>query len=404
MKFTRRSCQILAVLLAVPSVVASAEPAQQSFTLGRYVPQDVFLLIHGVHNSERDFIAQHWAPVIEEFANCGIELELKRLISGDLSTEDRAEFEQAWDMVFQLVRGVRWGDLMAREVLFAERLGSITPDLMLLCRSKPGSIEANLEGLKAILHALAEISDSATVTETKRRQARVWSLEVEDVPIGLHLFNQDDVVGVIVGHQGLKDVLGLMAGDDQIGSVVDSPRYRKAAGELPAPETTVMFFDAEALVRGMNNMVDVAFARDHHGDSDPDAPEHEGAQRGRRIVHKMIDHANVFDYVMAVTRTEGLREITTSTARMCTEAMDKPFYSMLCNRKPFERFDRYIPENATGFTVSTFLDLELLYETALDFIRTELSDGQSAIATWNQLQDDIGFNLTEDFFSWWSGE
>ena len=46
----------LVSLVGFMPALALAGPATQPFTLGKYIPDDCWMLIHGVHNPERDFI------------------------------------------------------------------------------------------------------------------------------------------------------------------------------------------------------------------------------------------------------------------------------------------------------------------------------------------------------------
>ena len=74
------------------------------------------------------------------------------------------------------------------------------------------------------------------------------------------------------------------------------------------------------------------------------------------------------------------------------------------SRTPFDRFDQYIPAEATGFSVNSFVDLGILYHAVLDFIAQAVPDGTQYIEKWNGLLAQIGFDPDRDLFSWWSGE
>ncbi|RME40116.1 MAG: hypothetical protein D6788_04095, partial [Planctomycetota bacterium] len=76
----------------------------------------------------------------------------------------------------------------------------------------------------------------------------------------------------------------------------------------------------------------------------------------------------------------------------------------ITDRKPFTRFDRYIPADATEFTLESFIDLEKIYALVLDFIRESGPEGEQLIAQWNQKLKEIGFDPQADLFAWWSGE
>ncbi len=386
---------LIAVLGIMPAV-AVAGPAAQPFTLGKYVPQDFCSINHFVYNPERDAIQAHWARVFEEIKKSGIDTEFKKLIASDMNAADRAEFEQAWDTAAQLVHGVRWGDLIAKEAAFAHRFGAIIPDYVFLCRSSAGSIESNVQGLKAILDTLASLSEDVAVTESTVHGTSVWNLATPKFPLSLHLFNQGEVVGIVTGQRAVNDVLALMAGEKGIVAIVDSPRFKEAAAGLPAPENSLVFVDLQMLLRNMDQMFERMFAQHAGKGREPDQAD--------RVIRKLFDHFDVFDYVMEVSSTDGMRGITTATARLRADAMDKPLCKILTSQKPFEKFDRYLPKEATGFNVSSLLDLQQLYRLILDFIRDEVPEGPAALAKWVEIQKDIDFDIEADLFSWWSGE
>ena len=395
------SRRTLVVLLAFLPACALAGPAAQRFTLGKYVPHDCFLCMHAVHNPERELIEAHWSRVFEEVKKSSIDAELKRLIVSGMCAADRADFEQSWDTAVKLFHGVRWGDLMAKEFVFAERFGAITPDIIILCRSSADSVQSNVHGLKAILDTLASLGENASVTESVMHGVKVWSLGAPKFPISLHLFNKGDVIGVVVGHRAVNDVLALVAGEKAAKAIVDLPRFKKAVAGLPAAENSLVYFDVQTFMRSLNRMFETVLtqksAESKELRQDPPRPE-------QFLIANILGQCDFIDYVMTSARTEGLREIAVTTARLRPDAMDKPLCRAFTAQKPFERFDKYIPKEATGFWVSSFVDLQILYQFILGFIRDQVPEGPAALDKWAEIQTGINFDVEADLFSWWSGE
>ena len=388
------------VAAQTPAAAAQPASAAASFTLGRYVPQDFWMYLHGVHNPERDFVDAHWTRVWDEVRKSGVDNELKKLIVGALSETDRAEFERGWDKAVKLFNGVHWGDLFAKEIVFAERLGALTPDLVVLCRSADDSVATNLQGLKDMLDAVAALSDEVKVTEDTVRGLKVWTLGAEGFPMTLHVFNQGNIIGIVAGAKAMNEVVALLTGDKSVTALVDTPRFQKAMKELPPPEDMAGFFDFQLLMRNLDQMFTSIFEQHHPNGGD----SAEAERRGKQMVVKLLGEFNFFDYSAMVSRTDGLREVTTSTARVRADALDKPLCRMVTARKPFARFDQYIPQNAAGFSVSSFIDLEALYGATLDFIRQNVPEGEAVLAQWAELQKGMDFDIKGDLFSWWSGE
>jgi hypothetical protein len=73
-------------------------------------------------------------------------------------------------------------------------------------------------------------------------------------------------------------------------------------------------------------------------------------------------------------------------------------------RKPFEKFDQYIPADATGFDLSGSLDLGPLYKLALEFITENVPDGKEVVSQIQGALAGVGFDPQRDIFDWLSGE
>ncbi len=87
-----------------PAAVAKELPKQ--FTLGRYVPRDVWLYFHGVHNSERDWLDAQWGEVFDALSRSGIDRDIKSLVLASARPEYRAYIESAIEMASALINGV----------------------------------------------------------------------------------------------------------------------------------------------------------------------------------------------------------------------------------------------------------------------------------------------------------
>jgi len=54
--------------------------------------------------------------------------------------------------------------------------------------------------------------------------------------------------------------------------------------------------------------------------------------------------------------------------------------------------------------MSSGIDLEILYDTAIEFVKNNVPGGEAIIAQLNGLMSSVGFDPQRDLFSWWSGE
>ncbi|MHC4089953.1 MAG: hypothetical protein ACYSVY_06690, partial [Planctomycetota bacterium] len=97
----------LLVWIAVPPLQAGSVP--KKFTLGQYVPDTCWMLMHGVHNPERAYMERQWGRVWEAVKQSGIKGDIKKLIADLLPKQQRAEFEEQWAKAMDLGSRVSWG-------------------------------------------------------------------------------------------------------------------------------------------------------------------------------------------------------------------------------------------------------------------------------------------------------
>lgn len=401
-----RRCLAIFAFGFIP-VVASAAPTveKQKFTLGRFIPQDCWLYVHGVHNPERDFIDEHWGRVFNALKGTGIGDEIKTLIFSGAPVEQRAQVEEGWSTAVRLLEGVRWGDLVSREMVFAERLTNVMPDIIFLCRSAPESVESNVAGFKAILQQIAVLtSGKLSLSEIPLHGVQTLRLGAPEIPIAFFVIRHEDVVGLVLGEKAAHEVTAMLSGEKSEGSILENPRVRKALEEVPAAEDEVGYFDIKMLMENLDGIFAMAFQKAGEGvKADPEGkPSEEVA--AQRMLSKVLDQFDFIEHVVFSTHTDGLQEFTSTVVRLQPACMQKSMCKMFTDQQPFERFDKYVPREATGFWVWDGVNLKEFYSAVLTFIRDEISGGPELLTQWTQFQQDVGFSVEADLLSWWSGE
>ncbi len=396
-------CTTLSVACMLLSSVALAGPLPDRFTLGRYIPGDVWLYVHGVHNPERAWLDAEWAEVLDALKESGIDRDITNLLASVLGDEDRPKAER----LLQLFQDVRWADLVVNGEEFAigERLtlGVIPYEYFFLSRGKANTAEANIAGLVAILTELASWSDEICLTKRKLSGVIVWSLrssqpKSSEQKFSIDLFRKGDIIGLAFGLDAAKSVVDLMTGKAQKPPVAESERFKTALGEVKAPKDNVMFFDARSLFAGIDHLFLERAVTESQANGDENELE---------VVHtirKALDRCNLWDYTIVTMETEGRRELTHTVALLRRDKRECGLVRAFFERKPFERFDRFVPVDATGFSVNAMFDLEQVYKLVMDFVEKDLPEGAKHIAWWNKKLASIGFDLYPDLFSWWSGE
>lgn len=391
--FQRAACAV--ILVSCPGWVRGGE-LPESFTLGRYIPGDVWLYVHEAYNPERDFISAHWDRVWRAALDSGIDADIKNLIISGTADSNRASFEAKWDAARNALSAVPWDRLGRVEVAVAQRIAFPMPGYLVLLRNEPSDTEAIRRSLGGLVETIASVSNACVVLERERHGAKVWSLCLGKVGSMFEVFARGDVVGAAIGKGLTDEVLKLMAGTGAKGAIADDPAFRRAIKSIESPEDGFQYYRWSLFHHQIRESMRHALRR---AEEDPDV------QMVKGVFTKALAHTDVFDYTLCVRRTEGMQEVKTGVTKVLADAAGTPLVRALTQRKPFDRFDRFIPADANGFWESTTVDLGLLYNTALEFIKQEVpGDGPELIARWDALQDTFGFNLNRDLFSWLSGE
>lgn len=396
-------CTTLILCGLLPSLLA-AGPLPDSFSLGRYIPGDVWFYAHSVRNPERAWLEKEWQEVFDAFKATGIDRDITTLIRSMLSDTDPGQAQAPLDKWTKLINAMRWGDLIHEEVAFAERLGTIAPEYCLLARGKPGSAKANMANLVAIFKELAALSDEARLTNRELGDVTLWSLTKGDpasseFPFSVELWRKGDVIGLATRDKLRDEIIALMRDKSEKHPIAATARFTEAIGMVPPPENGLMFFDAKAFLRNLGQMMEAVGA---HGEI-----KGEGEKKNPKVfaaIKKAMTLFDVMEYLIVTVETQGRRTLSHEVTRLQQGKRKSALTRCWLDRKPFERFDRFIPADATGFSLSGLVNVEALYTLVTDFVRDELPEGAQNIAKWNGVLASIGFDPKRDLFSWWSGE
>ncbi len=391
------------VLGLLPSLLHAADLPKQ-FTLGKYIPEDYWMYVHGVHNPEAEWIESKYLELFQGLKNTGIDKDIKGLIVSFLQDEQKAQFEAILTKVIDLLGGVCWSDLFTQEMAIGERLYPGTQgnefgyEYVFLTRGKPESTEKNLAGLVAILKEFKTYFPDMKLENTTKDGVEQWLVPIgpEKSPVfQIALVRKGDVIGLILGNPSVPVVTAMLAGKSETKSILSSPKFTEALKNVPTPENSVAYFDLKTFMKGLDGLMTKAIVSADNAEEEKQAKE---------IFGRVIQAIDFVDYSITTEETDGNRSLTHGYTKL--QDLQKPSAVAKCffDRKPFEKFDKYIPAEATSFTVDTFVDLEYLYKTIIEFIESTGTEGKEGIKELNQQFAQLGFDPQRDLFSWWSGE
>lgn len=401
MRFCVRRLVLTFVLISTTGVFAGE--LSPSYTLGRYIPGDSWLYVHSVENPQREWIQQQWGEFFTALKQSGIDRDLTSLIFSAVSQEHAKEIEEAIQKAVNLIGSVDWSELASKEYAISERFrpSSIGPEYAVLARSSESIARKNIVALVSILKEVTALSEEVSVVESNQNGMNTWQLNFANKKelsekFAFSLFHRKDIIGVTIGKDMIADITGQMTGKLKKHSILDAPRFKKAMQLVNSPKDSLSFVDMKRVLGGINEIMHKVSKKKH---ADHDTPDPE-----IKIFNNLLVMVDVVDYYIASTSTKGRTEITDEILRFQKDKENTPIAQIFLDRKPFKKFDQYIPADATGFSLSGLINFERFYDQAIEFVTKHIPEGESHIATMNAQMAMLGFDPKQDIFSWLGGE
>lgn len=401
------------------TTLAVAESLPAKFTLGQYLPGDVWFYVHVVDNPERAWINAKWAAVFEEAKSRGLDRDLAELILATLPPDRRAELEPKLDRIMNALRSVPWSELSGREFAMAERLAGskITNDYILLVRTADGAAERSFTSLVAVLKEVATMGPGIEIREkteggVQRASMHLAEKNLAEMGFAIELFRRNDIIGFASGSRATADVIAMLGKKAPTESLVQSARFRQAVAMVEAPTDSLVFVDTKQLMVDVRQIIETAAAMQLAQQTDGQPEECEKKQRAAAIQAKLrgvtdeaFALADVMDFVIETASLRGRKDHTDSVMKFQAGKQNSPLAAAFLKRRAFDNFDRYIPASATGFSLSTAVDLERLYRVLVSVLNRHFPEGAAKLAQAHlELANRFGFEIERDFFSWYSGE
>ncbi len=386
------------VWLAAPVGSSFADPPQPKRVLGKYMPGDVWLYLNMVSTPSRDFVQEHWNDVLEALAGSGIDSQIKYLLSCQMNREEKKEFEATWSEISSLLRAIHWQDLIENEIAMGERFGGIMPNFVFLTVHAKDTVKANTQALSKLMETLSKLSDEAVFSSQKTGGVSSWSVSSKTAPVSVHLIVKGNILGLVFGQTAANDVIALLnpSADQARPCIAGNQRYITAQEDVPAAGYSVFYVDFDLMLKSMKAFPNLLLGEKEVADT--------GARTVSQLLKSSIHHAGFLDYVIMTGAMKGTQDISHTCLKTKPSSESLPLYRMKASRKPIVDFHRYLPVETKNFTASSFIDLNILYETILSVVENDLPNGKQLLQDWNAFQVDIGFSIKKDLLDWISGE
>lgn len=362
-------------------------------------PPSAYMTIYGMHNPEREYQEVLYQAVWKEVENTKIAEKVLQILESKIGDSDAQKFVEVRDAFRAALEPIEWDKLTkTSEVLYAQRIEGPTSVHVLLARIPDGGAES----LKTAVVNLFDMATAASngqlpvVTETiagvelQSLQLPEEAAKMMQPSIGV----KGNVLVFTTSLSFVQEALELLenpSGDSKF----DDPRVTDALSHLPKAEDSMFIFDGKRLAEQLKSIPDF-ITRISNGN-----PE---AQRAADLISELVNQADAFDIDVTVEYTDGFKNRSASFGRISKSAGSTVLGQMLTKQQPFENWTQLVPSSATGFSMSSGLNLLPLYNWLMEEIPARFPESQGGLNHIAAVQDQFDVHLKEDLLEAFSGE
>jgi hypothetical protein len=386
----------MVLLLTVVCGILAAKPAA-AVDLRQAVPADAYLAVYGRHNPERDYQRKYLEDIWQTVKDERLVERAVEIITANVSKENMEQAKGVFDELKTAVEPIDWKALAdAQAVAYAAVMQVPTAQHLVLVELTPDSAAGCEAAVKNLFADVQKHSDGQVpVVTATEGSVELTSLALPPgVPFRPTVARVEGVLVLSTSEALVRQSVGMLNGSGQ-PSKFDDPRLKEALSKLPAPEDALVFFDGKQLFSQLRKLG--PFIREQsHGD------KHAALVAG--IMEQVIDQAAIVNYVATSKYTEGYRDCAESLIKLDPAANDKVLGQMLKGNPAFEDWQRWVPADATAYSLGTGVNLHPLYEYVVKVIREDIPNGDQILQQFDQLQDQVGVHVDKDILQAFDGE
>jgi hypothetical protein len=368
----------------------------------RLAPPEAFVAVYARHNPERDYQREHYARVWQTIEEERLPERLMEIVLAQIAADKRERAEQLVAEVKEALAPIDWEGLAnCQESVYAQSMGFPFQEQLLCLRTESKSAADLAQAIENLFGLVAKHTDgSVGVGRSEHDGFRLVSLELPlDMPEQGNELQptcavRDELLLVATSPEAARAALDRLKATSQ-KSKFDDPRVQQALAKLPAPEDSLSVFDSRTYFQQLRKLPEMI--RERAGD---DA----GAQKAGEIMDKVLTQFDVVDLIVTVEHTEELQNRSVAYGRLQPHVEDKVLFQMFDAGKPFDDWRQWVPDQTSGFSLSTGASLHPLYVWATQFARGVAPEAGQALDHWDEIQQEAGVNLDKDILQSFSGE
>lgn len=386
----------LVMLLAVAQSVSAADTVD----IRRGAPEDVFLVVYGKHNPERDFQQQYYEEVWKTVQETQIVDRIVKIVTSRMKDED---LDKAKAVVDELRGAVEPIDLKglaaAQEIVYAQQMIMApmpTSQHLVVARLTPEVAKSTVDGITNLFGLVEKYTDGQIpVVETKEGEVKIFTLGLPaPAPYQPTVAQLGEVFVFCTSQELLEKSLKMLTGGEG-KSKFDDPRLAEALKQLPEAEDSVVFYDGKTqfeTLRGLGSFIQSV------GGGDPNV------DRVVKILDKVWDDVAILDYEVTVEYTEGNLNRSASFGKLLPGTGESTLRKMLESGQPFEKWGGWVPSGSLSYAMGTGVNLHPLYERIMTILKEDVPESAEGLKQLEQIQQQINLHLDADILQAFSGE
>ena len=351
MKSSRLAASVVSALflsLALTPPVA----AQESVPLGYGVPKDWHLYVHGAASPTPDPGLVAFERACQHLVSSRIHEDILDLATLRMEEGERQQVRAITEHVLGLLGKVDWSGLMAREVVFAEKLVMPIPEYLLIFRAPAGDGDP-VAGLRSMLEGFAKmIGSEARVRDVERRTGLITELSIQGAPVQLAAGMVGDALVISTSTKVTSSVMRRMQNGGK-GSIVQDEGFQAAFAQLPEHTEGVVFVNVEDMLQFVGQALNVASAA---------VGDNEKAAGAVALCGVLLEELDVIDYVAVTTVSDGTTVTATSLTKLDSDFSDSRFAALFTEQQPWVDWHKMVPADATGFVFDSGVDVGGLFD------------------------------------------
>ena len=391
-----------AIVLAASMVAAPGATAADTavaLDLRSATPAAAHLVVHARHNSERDYQTAYWQEVCQTFQDEQIVDRIVKIATSRMSEDKLNEASSVIDQLKEAVESASMEALTnAEEVIYAQVMESPFNHHLVMIRMTQEEAAGYEEAAENLLDLVEQWSGGkAPKTESKVGEATSVSLGLPgDAPMQPVLVRLDDVIIFSSKLDLAHECAAMLAGNGK-PSKFDDPRIAEAMANLPEAEDAFVFFDGLAMWNALEELPQ--FIRLQGANSN----KQEDLERISGVIERIIREVSFIDYEATVEFTDGLQNRTASYGKITADAEEKVLFQALASGEPFDDWYDWVPADATSYSLHGGINLHLIYQWVINFVRDEFPESHAHLADWEEMQTQLDFHLDKDLLQAFSG-